>query len=166
MRTCQGSLERDGTRLAESIAAQQLNADAQRWEEVIPSEPEERLTWLLAQPQESVLELIAFCTAMSVDLVQRRGSANTHANTVATALRLDMADWWSVDQDNFLRSVSKAKIAEVVSEARGAEAAAPMAALKKAEACAQAAALLAGTRWLPKPMRVGAVADETASAAN
>jgi ParB family chromosome partitioning protein len=132
---------------------------------VVPSSGAERLAWLLNQPQESVLALIAFCTASSVDLIARRAEANERADAVADALKLDVADFWSVGVENFLTHVSKAKIAAVVTEARDAQAAAPLGAMKKADACAKAAELLAGTRWLPAPMRLGTAA-RSADAAN
>jgi hypothetical protein len=46
----------------------------------------------------------------------------------------------------------------VVTEVRGAEAAAPLAAMKKGEACAAAARLLIDSRWVPTPMRLGGAA--------
>jgi len=158
-------LERNGTAMAESAAARHLAQQRDAWKTVVPSSGAERLAWLLNQPQESVLALIAFCTASSVDLIARRAEANERADAVADALKLDVADFWSVGVENFLTHVSKAKIAAVVTEARDAQAAAPLGAMKKAEACAKAAELLAGTRWLPAPMRLGTAA-RSADAAN
>lgn len=165
LKRCSGSLEQNGTGMTESAAAKQIDAQREHWEATVPADGTERLSWLLRQSQETVLSLLAFCTALSVDLVQRRSAPNAQADVIANALQLDVADWWSVGVDNFLTHVSKAKIAAVVMEARGAEAAAPLAAMKKGEACAAAAALLAETRWLPTPMRLGAKVDrQTAEA--
>jgi len=52
----------------------------------------------------------------------------------------DGIDWWHVCRRQLLVHVSKAKIVEVVTVARDGAAAAPLAAMKKAEACAAAAA--------------------------
>ena len=165
VRKCRSALERDGTLLAESAAAKHLDAQAARWEAVVSRDSIARLNWLLAQPQATVLDLIAYCTALSINLVQRRASATEHANTVAGAFRLDMSDWWSVGVDDFLTHVSKAMITQVVTEACGASAAAPIGAMKKADACAKAAELLLETRWLPTPMRFGVAPITQASTA-
>lgn len=47
----------------------------------------------------------------------------------------------------------KARIAEVVSEALGADEAAPLHKMKKAEAVATAERLMVGKRWVPDLMR-------------
>jgi ParB family chromosome partitioning protein len=109
-RTSQPALERDGTRLTQSKGASQLRFEGERWQAVVPADSAERLSWLLAQPQDTLIGLIAYCTALTVDLVQRRGGDNAHADAVATALHLDMADWWSVDVDNFLTHVRKPRL--------------------------------------------------------
>ena len=166
LKGCAGSLEQNGTEMTESAAAKQLDAQREHWEATVPADGAERLSWLLRQSQETVLSLLAFCTALSVDLVQRRSAPHKQADVIADALHLDVADWWSVGVENFLTQVSKAKIAAVVTEARGAEAAAPLAAMKKGEACAAAASLLAETRWLPTPMRLGAKVARQTTAAN
>jgi YidC/Oxa1 family membrane protein insertase len=54
---------------------------------------------------------------------------------------------------SYFAQVPKARIAEAVAEAVSVEASASLAKLKKGEAVAKAEALLAGTRWLPAPLR-------------
>ena len=72
---------------------------------------------------------------------------------LAVALGLDMADWWEPGAESYLAAVPKAKIIQAVVEARGEAAARDLAAMKKAEAVRVAAERLAGSRWLPAPLR-------------
>ena len=57
--------------------------------------------WLLAQPQATRLELLAYCTARSINAVASRASGPNHGNALAAALRLDMADWWLPTERRF-----------------------------------------------------------------
>jgi ParB family chromosome partitioning protein len=156
---CRAGLERDATNFGESAAAKVLDAERDRWESLLPEDANDWLSWLIAQPQATVLSLLAYCTAQSVDLVQRRSRANVQADAIANALSLDLADWWTPCADNFLSHVPKAKIIEAVTAAVGEGAAKDLPKMKKTEAVAAGAALLAGTRWLPTPLRVASVAD-------
>lgn len=65
----------------------------------------------------------------------------------------DMADHWTPATDDFLGRIAGPLVVEAVTEAKGKEAAATLNGLKKAERTAAAAKLLAGTGWLPKPLR-------------
>ena len=75
------------------------------------------------------------------------------ADAFAAALGLDMADWWSTTRNSFLAQFPKARIADAVTEAVSRDAGAGLAKLKNAEAVVRAETLLAGTRWLPTPLR-------------
>jgi len=55
----------------------------------VPEDANNWLPWLIAQPQVTVLSLLAYCTAY---LVQRRSRPNVQADAIAHALSLDMAD--------------------------------------------------------------------------
>lgn len=65
----------------------------------------------------------------------------------------DMAEHWNAGADNFLGRIHGDLVTEAVTEARGKDAAAQLNGLKKAERVATAAKLLAGSGWLPKPLR-------------
>jgi ParB family chromosome partitioning protein len=84
----------------------------------------------------------------------RRPKAITHADRVAQALALDMAAvGWRPTLDNYLGRVTKGRILQAVSEAKGGTAAERIRALKKAEMAKAAEDLLIGTGWLPEPLR-------------
>ena len=110
------------------------------------------LPWLIGQPLDTLLELLALCSALSVSAMSGR-EADTTGDALAAAVGLDMADWWTPTAGSYLAQVPKARIVEAVTEAVSIEKAAPLAKLKKGEAVAAAEALLQGTRWLPSPLR-------------
>jgi len=159
VKACRAGLERDATNFGESAAAKVLDAERDRWESLLPDDANDWLAWLIAQPQASVLSLLAYCTAQSVDVVQRRSRPNVEADTITHALSLDMADWWTPGGENFLTHVPKAKVIEAVTAAVGEGAAKDLPKMKKPDAVAAGAALLAGTRWLPTPLRPTPRAD-------
>lgn len=145
---------------AESPAAAVLDAAQARWGERLPGEPAALFRWLLQQDDSPLLDLLAFCAASALDAVDARALDTTRpADRLAHALDLDMADWWTATPASYLSSVSKAQIVEAVTEACDAAAAQPLLAMKKADAVAHAAALLAGKRWLPRPLRRPATAE-------
>ena len=155
VKTCRSALERDGTNFATSAAAKLLDAETAKWKSLLPQDSAEWLGFLFDQPQEVMLSLLAYCTAQSVDVVQRRSGANSQSVLIAQALSLDMNDYWSAGAENFFSHVSKAKIVEVVTEVAGAGAAKDLAKMKKPEAVLAAVAALVDQRWLPTPLRAG-----------
>jgi ParB family chromosome partitioning protein len=60
---------------------------------------------------------------------------------------------WRPTVDGFLGRVNKARILQAVAEAKGRPAADRIAHLKKGDMASEAETLLAGTGWLPEPLR-------------
>jgi ParB family transcriptional regulator, chromosome partitioning protein len=100
--------------------------------------------WLLAQDGGTVTGLLAYCMACTVKPVR-----DPRIDQLATALSLDMAQWWQPTVTGCLGRVSKTLICEAVTEAKGKAAADNITALKKGDT----ARLLAGTGWLPAMLR-------------
>jgi len=75
---------------------------------------------------------------------------------------------WTPTVDNYLGRVPKARILEAVREAKGEASAQLIDHLKKPEMAKEAERLLAGTNWLPEPLRTSDVqsadADGTGTA--
>ncbi len=134
-------------------AAALLERAASDWGERLPRDPAATFRWLLAQERQTLLELLAYCTARSIDAIQGRERRRNQSDAIADALGLDMADWWTPSAANYLHSVSKAKAVEAVREASGIDCTKEVAAMKKSEAADYCAAKLEGTRWLPVPLR-------------
>jgi ParB family chromosome partitioning protein len=124
------------------------------WGDRLPGNPEAMFRWLLGQEREILLELLAYCTARSIDAVAGRERSYDQSDAMAEALGVDMADWWVPTSANYLGHVSKAKALEAVKEATGIDANKTVAGMKKPDAIAHCAAKLDGTRWLPAPLRV------------
>ena len=112
------------------------------------------LGWLLEQSQQDLLELLAFCVAVSVNTVS--GRENTPSQDVVelmTALNLDMADWWAPTPENYLSHVSKDQVLSVVTEAVSADRADLMRNLKKEQLVQKADEELSDLRWLPDNLK-------------
>ncbi|WP_052810572.1 ParB/RepB/Spo0J family partition protein [Variovorax paradoxus] len=147
------ALAQSATGYEDSPAGALLVRAAADWGDRLPGDPQALFRWLLAQPREVLLDLLAYCTARSIDAVVPRERTADQSDAIAEALGLDMADWWTPTAANYLGQVSKAKALEAVAEATGDAALPAVAAMKKAEAAAHCARQLEGTRWLPSPLR-------------
>ncbi len=73
-------------------------------------------------------------------------------------MALDLAAaGWAPNVENYLGRVTKARILEAVREAKGEQAAQRLEGLKKPDMAEAAAQALAGTGWLPEPLRTKGV---------
>jgi ParB family chromosome partitioning protein len=145
-------VRKEGADLAECKAQQEMEAHQERWGNLLPGDQRSLLAWVLAADDSQVLDLLAVCTASTLNTVQGREAPQPIADAIAAAVDLDMADYW-VPDTHYLSAVPKAKVVEAVREAAGAEAAAGLEGLKKGEAVALAQQRLQGTRWLPPVLR-------------
>lgn len=147
-------LVREAADMEQSRAWLSLAEQREAWERRLPLDNEEAFfAWLLEQPQEEVLALLAYCTACTVNTVESREAGNPAVAALAGALSLDMADWWKPTRDSYLGHVPKSRLVSVVSEAVSSDAAKPLVSMKKGEAIAAAELRLEGTRWLPETLR-------------
>ncbi|MBN3506336.1 ParB/RepB/Spo0J family partition protein [Burkholderia cenocepacia] len=125
----------------------------------LPKNPNDLFAWLLGQPQAVVLNILAVCTAISLNGVSRAEEGNP-INAIAGALELDLTKFWTPTRESYLSHVSKDRIVAVVSEVVSKEQGARLAKMKKGEAAQEAETLLADKNWLPEFM----VAAEVATA--
>lgn len=92
----------------------------------------------------------------------RRDSVRlAHSDALAGALNLEIGDWFAPTAANYFARVSKAQILADIDDAKGSHAPA-LEKLKKDELAALAAraeALVAGTGWMPQPLRDSANAS-------
>ncbi len=127
-----------------------------------PPTPTALWLWCLEQPQDKLLDLLAYCVARTVHDVQFKNDSDParlqHADALARALSCDMNKWFTPTAENFFLRVPKSKIADALAEA-GKPLANDELKRKKAELAAQAEAQLAGTGWLPEPVRVSVDLD-------
>jgi len=107
---------------------------------------------------DSRAALFAHCAALSVNAVHepwnRSPGRIAHADQLARTVGLDMAAaGWAPTVDNYLGRVTKARILEAVCEAKGDTSAQLIDHLKKPDMAREAERLLAGSGWLPEPLR-------------
>ena len=118
-------LKPDAENIGESRAAMAMEEKRRYWQERIEAAQQDGKSlfgWLLEQDHADLHDLLAFCTAVSINTVS--GRENTPSDEVAalmTALNLDMADWWEATPENYLSHVSKDRILSVVTEAVSAD---------------------------------------------
>lgn len=149
--------------LADTPLAERVDARHQTWAAQLPEDTNELWDVLAAFDADSREALFAHCVALTLNAMHesynRRPRALVHAGRLAETISLDLAaSGWVPTAENYLGRVTKARILEAVREAKGEQAAQRLEGLKKdamAEAAAQA---LAGTGWLPEPLRTKGVA--------
>lgn len=141
--------------LAQSPAHSALTALVSAWQSRLPGVVTDLLPYLLGLSVEDLLDLLALCAALSTHATHGSAYAKP-AQMLAGAAALDMAEWWEDSGDTYLSRVSKAQIAQALTEAGEGEASAPQGKLKKAQMVERAEVLLHGKRWLPEPLRTPA----------
>jgi ParB family chromosome partitioning protein len=148
-------LKNSAEHIEDSRAWKTIQARREEWQQRLVVDDETRLfAWLLEQPQAVVLDLLGFCTASSLDAVQSHEGAAPQCNALAQAVGLNMAAWWTPTKETYFGFVTKSRIIDVVTQAVSAEAAQPLAAMKKSAAIQAAERILAGTGWLPDVLTV------------
>ena len=113
----------------------------------LPDDQYHLLSWLIEQPLDTLVQILALCTALTV----YNGAASVRhgsGHLIPQAIDLNMADYWSATGDTYFKSVPKALIAEAIATV-DPEAAKTVDKLKKGEAVALAEAKLKDSRWLP-----------------
>ncbi|WP_234895482.1 ParB/RepB/Spo0J family partition protein [Sinorhizobium meliloti] len=125
----------------------------------LPGNPADLFEWLLEQPQDMVLMLLAFGAAHSVNAVEKkftdRKKGIEQANQLGRALEVNMPDWFETTGDSYFKHVNRTTIELSLAEARGSEAELSVrAAANKSEAVTIADRLVAGTGWIPSPLRI------------
>ena len=156
--------------LAETASAKAIEARHEQWAKQLPETPADLWDVLTEFDGDSQTALFAHCASLTVNVVKepwnRRPDAFAHNDQLARAVNLDMAvAGWRPTVDNYLGRVPKVRILEAVREAKGEQSAQLIDHLKKADMAKEAVRLLAGTGWLPEPLRlaeIGTTADTLA----
>ena len=147
--------------IADSPARQAMTQAEADWRCRLPERAADLWAWLQEQDTPVLLGLLAVCVARTADAGRAdwttpHGAGTIHAR-VATAAGLDMRQNWTATKEGYLSRVPKALILDAVRDGVGTSAAARIAGSKKEVMAADAAALLAGTGWLPAVLHVPGV---------
>ncbi len=158
--------------LKDSLSARAIHERQEAWKADLPREDEALWAWLDGLDTTSRLALLAHCVSYGVnalfDKVDRHGGPGLsrqglerrlgEADRLARAVRLDMVEaGWTATVDNYLGRVTKPRILEAVREGVGEPAAQLIGHLKKTEMAKEAERLLAGSGWLPEPLRLAEI---------
>ncbi|WP_306120643.1 MULTISPECIES: ParB/RepB/Spo0J family partition protein [unclassified Roseitalea] len=151
--------------LGDTAYAQSIDKRHESWAGNLPKQPEDLWAVLTEWDSDSRDALFAHCVAMTVNAVQephyRKPRQIAHADILASTLGLDMAKaGWTPRADSYLGRVTKAQILAAVREATGDTDADRIAGFKKPDMVEAAEDLLAGTGWLPQPLRTAPLAED------
>ncbi|MEN2980446.1 ParB/RepB/Spo0J family partition protein [Tistrella bauzanensis] len=145
--------------LNDSVSAKAIEDRHAQWAGQLPKDAGDLWNALIAFDGDSRASLFAHCASLSVNAVHEPWNRNprriVHAGQVARAVGLDMvAAGWAPTVDNYLGRITKARILEAVREAKGEGSAQLIDHLKKPDMAKEAERLLAGSGWLPEPLRL------------
>jgi ParB family chromosome partitioning protein len=150
-------LERLAPGVDDGPAGRRVSDRCEAWGARLPERPEDLWGVVAALPPSEQLDLMACCAGVGLYAVRdphdRRPGALTQAETLATAVGLDMAGTWAATASSYFTRVSKARVLEAVTEAVNPEEAGRIAGFKKADMAEAAERLVEGKGWLPVPLR-------------
>jgi ParB family chromosome partitioning protein len=144
--------------LKDTASAKAIAERDAQWRKHLPEKPDDLWAALTAFDADSRQALFAHCAALSINAVHepwnRNKARQAHADHLARAVALDMAAaGWAPTVDSYLGRVPKTRILEAVREAKGERSAQLIDHLKKGDMAVEAERLLAGSGWLPEPLR-------------
>lgn len=144
--------------LNDSASAEAIRTRHESWARALPKESADLWEVLSDWDSDSRNGLFAHVISLSVNAVHepwnRRPRAFAHADHLAEAVELDMVTaGWKPTVDNYLGRVTKARILQAVTEAKGQRSADRIRHLKKGDMATEAEASLVDSGWLPEPLR-------------
>jgi ParB family chromosome partitioning protein len=143
--------------IEDSPAAARLAERHALWARQVPRDPAELWAFVTGLDHDRRSALFAHCAALTVMAVRlpwdRRPRTEAGADTIATALDLDLSATWQPTVRSYFGRVPKPRVLEAVREAVGEEAAARLGGMKKQPMAEAAEQLVAGTGWLPPVLR-------------
>jgi len=92
----------------DSPAAIDLHEQVQAWRDRLPSDRSALLAFLIDLPQLELLNLLALCTAVTVNLTVSRADQLQPEQDIAQAVALDMAAWWQPTAESYFQHLPKA----------------------------------------------------------
>lgn len=147
--------------LGDTLWAKEIDQRHEAWGQDLPKSPDDLWTFLIALDEVSRQALFAHCASLSLNAViepwNKRARAIAHADQVARSIGFDMVEaGWAPTVDSYLGRVTKSHILQAVREAKGDQSAELIGHLKKTDMAREAERLMAGSGWLPEPLRLAA----------
>jgi len=163
-------LERLAAGVSDAPAGRRVADRLEAWGARLPEKAEHLWAVLAPMGRADLLDLMAVCAGIGLYAVRdphdRRPGALTQAETLATAVGLDMTGTWSATAKGYFSRVSKARVLEAVTEVVGAEEAGRIAGMKKTDMAEAAERLVEGRGWLPPVLRTAADEDADTEASS
>ncbi|EJC5723908.1 MULTISPECIES: ParB/RepB/Spo0J family partition protein [Enterobacteriaceae] len=136
-----------------SIAFQAIQAEKERLEALLPENWRKDMTSFFSLDGKTLMELMTFCTACSIDGVQKKDEFGrkhqSPLDLLETAIHFDLRDWWKPTADNLFSHMTQPHIVQSISEAGLTGAALDAAKMKKKDAAEHAEHFLTQVRWIP-----------------
>jgi ParB family chromosome partitioning protein len=159
-------LERLAPGVDDGPAGRRVRDRCEAWGARLPERAEDLWGVVAALPPSEQLDLMACCAGVGLYAVRdphdRRPGALAQAETLATAVGLDMAGTWTATAASYFSRVPKPRVLEAVTEAVNAEEAGRIAGFKKADMAEAAERLVEGKGWLPPVLRTAMVGSDGA----
>jgi len=151
--------------LGDTAYTQAIDQRIETWAATLPKDSEDLWDALTEWDSDSRDALFAHCVSMTVNAVRephyRKPRQVAHADILAATLGLDMTKaGWAPTAESYLGRVTKAQILAAVREAKGDKDAERIAGFKKPDMVEAAEEQLAGTDWLPQPLRTPPLVEE------
>jgi ParB family chromosome partitioning protein len=140
-----------------SSAFAALDAARERWADILPGDADALFDWCLGQDTATLLDLLAFCAALTVNAKVEKHERHTTerhraADALADALDVSPGDWTSLGRLGVFERTTKAFTLDIVQREVGQGRADNLRGLKKGPLAEAATQDLDGT-WLPEPIR-------------
>ncbi|WP_193766904.1 ParB/RepB/Spo0J family partition protein, partial [Escherichia coli] len=129
-----------------------LMKEKNRLEALLPENWQKDFTTFFTLDGQTLMRLMVFCTACSVDGVQTRECGHTSRSpldTLETAIGFHMRDWWQPTKANFFGHLKKPQIIAALNEAGLSGAARDAEKMKKGDAAEHAEFHMKDNRWVP-----------------
>lgn len=133
-----------------------LMQEKTRLEALLPQGWNKDFTTFFDLSGETLMSLMAFCVACSVDGVQTREyqrTSDSRLDSLENAIGFHMRDWWQPTKANFFADLKHTQIMDALTEAGFKGAAADAAKMKKGDAAELAEGKMRDTRWVPAWMK-------------
>ena len=160
-------LNQYGEGIEDSAAGVAIAERHRLWARQMPARPEDLWDFVVGLDGDSRASLLAHCVSLSLDAVRawerRPTPVLAHIEALATALNLDMRDYWKPTAVRYLDRVTKAQIVVAVTDGVSGEVAVRLSGLKKPDMVAAAEPLLVEAGWLPTLLRTAQPVDAAPS---
>ncbi|WP_368758740.1 ParB/RepB/Spo0J family partition protein [Klebsiella oxytoca] len=130
-----------------------IQTEKERLEALLPEGWRKDMTLFFTLNDETLTALMTFCTACSIDGVQKKDEFGRKDRSpldgLETAIHFDLRDWWQPTKENLFTHLKQPQIIEALEQGGFAEAASDAGKMKKKDAAERAESTLSSTRWVP-----------------